>query len=306
MAERARHAFGSESNISEALAAGKIDAYDILFLDEKKVGWINKSGEVVIAEPDLSEVEAKIKTKADADEVAELGTQLATKVDATEVDAKIGQAVTDTVATAKNYTDGKVEAAISEHMVKKYEITSVPNGTLVDYREKEIRVMCPTGTQWVKQNVGGTGNANMYYMGFKAYAPEGAVGFKEGDQGVIIDEYFDFTGDFAGTDEYGRNYSICWLALASYDETSNTWTYFGKNSSKEKYVGWTYVVDWYDINGIVIASDSIRINLSNEDCHSSIEPYYVGSMMKEVDTKIEEMVEEKIAEVNSSYEIIEF
>jgi len=50
LAEKARHAFGSEAKISEALAAGKIDAFDILFLDEKKVGWINKLGEVVIAE----------------------------------------------------------------------------------------------------------------------------------------------------------------------------------------------------------------------------------------------------------------
>ena len=87
--------------------------------------------------------------------------------------------------SAKAYTDGKVEAAISEHMVKKYEITDVPKYTIVDYREKEIRVMCPANTQWVKQNVGSTGNANMYYMSFKAYAPEGAVSFKEGELFLI-------------------------------------------------------------------------------------------------------------------------
>lgn len=308
MAEKkARHAFGSSAEVENALKAGLIDAYDILFLDgdtDPKVGWIDKNGvfRLVDDNTDLSELEAELATKANAEDVVALENQVATKVDAVEVDKKINMAVTDTVATANAYTDGKVEAAMNEHLTKKYEITSAPTGTLVNYGEKEIRIMCPADTKWVKQNVGSTGNANMYYAGFKAYAPEGAVGFKEGDQGVIEDEMFDFTGDFAGTDEYGRNYSIVWLALASYDEDSDTWTYFGKNSSTSKYLGWTYIVEWYNADGVVIASDSVRINLSNESCHSSIEPYYVGTMMKEIDTKIET----KIAEVNSAYEVIEF
>lgn len=298
MADKAKHAFGALERVDESIASGKLDAFDVLFVKDANgkpyVGWVDKNGNKVIVDnnADLSDVEANI---------SELESEISTKVGAEEVDAKVGQAMTDSVASAKAYTDGKVEAAINEHMVKKFEITSVPEGTLVDYRDKEIRVMCPVDTKWVKQSVGETGNANMYYMGFKAYAPEGAVGFKEGDRGVIIDEMFDFNSDFAGTDEYGRNYSICWLALASYDANSNTWTYFGKNSSAEKYIGWDYVVEWYNANGIVIASDCVRINLSNENCHSSTKPYYVGGMMKEV----EAMVDTKIAE-NSAYEIIEF
>jgi len=186
-----------------------------------------------------------------------------------------------TKTEAKDTLLSKVEAAATLKHIK-YEISSKPEGALVDYRDKEIRVMCPADTKWVKQDVGSTGHANMYYMGFKAYAPAGAVSFKEGDQGVIVDEMFDFNGDFAGTDEYGRNYSIVWLALASYDEATDTWTYFGKNSSAKKYIGWTYVVEWYDANGKVIDSDSIRINLSNESCHNVVEPYYMGSVVKGV------------------------
>jgi len=180
---------------------------------------------------------------------------------------------------------------------KRYEITETPQGTLVDYNDKEIRVMCPKDTVWTKQNVGSTGNPNMHYMGFKAYAPKGAVGFKEGDQGVIIDEMFDFSGDFAGTDKYGRNYSIVWLALASYDSTSDTWSYFGKNSSTNKYIGWTYVVEWYDENGIVISSDSIRINLSNEDCHQAIEPYYIGKVYEKIDESVD-YTKQRIGEIS--------
>ena len=55
-ANKARHAFGNSSKISEALANGKIDAYDILFLDgdtNPKVGWIDAKGEVrVVQEED--------------------------------------------------------------------------------------------------------------------------------------------------------------------------------------------------------------------------------------------------------------
>lgn len=162
----------------------------------------------------------------------------------------------------------------------KYEVTSAPAGTLVNYREKEIRVMVPAGTQFEAQQVGATGNSNMYYIAFKAYAPEGAVGFKEGDQGVIEDEYFDFTGDFAGTDRFGRNYSVVWLPVASYKD--GVWSYFGEKSSASKYVGWDYIVEWYDANGVVIASDKIRVNLSNESCHDNIKPYYMANTIEGV------------------------
>lgn len=307
MAMKAKHAFGNLSDVESALKAGKIDKYDILFLDgdtEPKIGWVDANGifRLVENEADFSELESVIATKANASDVEALEAEVAKKASVNEVDAKIDVASADTMQSAKAYTDGKIEAAINEHMVKKYEITSTPEGTLVDYRDKEIRVMCKAETKWVKQSVGSTGNANMYYMGFKAYAPDDAVSFKEGDRGVIIDKMFTFDDDFAGIDEYGRKFSICWLALASYDVNSDTWTYFGKNSSEEKYIGWDYIVEWYNADGIVIASDCVRINLSNENCHYSTKPYYVVGMMKEIET----IVDEKVAEVESAYEVVEF
>lgn len=48
MAHKARHAFGSEANVDAALQEGKIDAFDILFLKEKKIGWIDADGNKVI------------------------------------------------------------------------------------------------------------------------------------------------------------------------------------------------------------------------------------------------------------------
>ena len=289
MAEKARHAFGALENIDSAISAGAIDAYDILFVKDNNgkpyVGWIDKNGQKVIVD--------------DSAELAELENQIATKASAIEVEEKIDKAVTDTVTTANAYTDEQLEAALGEYLAKKYEIAHKPEGTLVNYRDKEIRVMCPADTKWVKQNVGANGNANMYYMGFKAYAPEGAVSFKEDDLAVIEDQtmYYFENNEFAGIDENGRKYSIVWLALASYDETTDTWSYFGAKSTADKYIGWYYSVEWYDANGVIIASDCIRINLSNENCHSSIEPYYVGEMMKEIESKIAEV---------SAIEVVEF
>lgn len=50
---RSKHAFGEFANLDKAIADGKIDAYDILFLDgktEPKIGWVDKDGNVIILE----------------------------------------------------------------------------------------------------------------------------------------------------------------------------------------------------------------------------------------------------------------
>ena len=177
----------------------------------------------------------------------------------------------------------------------KYKISNTPVGTLVDYRDKEIRIMCPADAKFTKQEVGTNGNSNMYYMTFKAYAPDGAVSFKEGDRGKIIDEMFTFDGPASGIDEFGRKYSVCWLALASYDSAKDTWFYFGKNSVESKYIGWDYVVEWYDKNGLKIGYDAVRINLSNEDCHYNIKPYYLNSTI----------TSEEVESIQTSIAIIE-
>lgn len=181
----------------------------------------------------------------------------------------------------KHWNDN-IKALFATMETKQFEISGVPANTKIKYSDEEIRVMVPENTEWTFQQVGANGNPNMYYMAFKAYAPENAVSFKEGDQGVIDDEMFYFeNNDFAGIDAYGRKYSIVWLALAN--NADGVWTYFGKNSSAGHYVGWNYVVEWYDADGNIISNDGIRINLSNENCHDYLLPYYMGDVVKEVE-----------------------
>ena len=317
MAMKAKHAFGSSSQVLEALKAGKIDAFDILFLDgdtEPKIGWIDAKGEfrLVKNEADFSELEAIIATKANIADVEALESELATKANADEVEAaistkadssevevKIGQAVTESVSEAKAYVDGKVDAAIAEHLTQKYEIADAPAGTLVKMNENEIRIMCPHDAKYHLQSVGANGDSSTYYITFKTYIyDDNVVGYKE-HLGNSVDA--EILTDLK-TDEYGRRYQPTWLGVAKYNEATDTWTYYGANSNENKMIGWDYQLDLFDANGVMIASDSIRINLSNENCHYEIKPYYVGSMMKEIDTKIEE----KIKEVEASYEVIEF
>ena len=140
--------------------------------------------------------------------------------------------------------------------------------------------MCPADTEWYHQSVGANGNPNMHYGTFKAYAPINAVSFKEGMGDAVEDKMLTFNDTAAGIDEYGRKYSVVWLALASYDETTGEWTYFGKNSTEQRYIGWTYNVEWYDENGIKIDTDAIRINLSNEDCHNILVGYEMAQYQK--------------------------
>lgn len=331
MAKKAKHAFGMLENIDKALLDGLVDSYDILFMKDAKgnphIGWIDANGEKVVLDngndnivvvkeeslPESGETGKVYIFREDGyfwngsefinfckpTDVSALAAEIAKKADAS--------ALSDVEAAAKAYTDGKVEsaveAAMSEHLVKRYIIEDVPAGTLVDYFDKEIRIMCPADAEFAKQSVGAGGNPNNYYMTFKTYAPsDDVVGYIEhlGDQAdpeILTD---------LKTDKYGRKYQPTWLSLAGYDESTDTWTYRGKNSSTEKYVGWDYQIDWYNADRVMVKSDSVRINLSNEDCHNTIEPYYVGSIMKEVDTKIDTKIEEKIAEVEAAYEVIEF
>lgn len=162
-----------------------------------------------------------------------------------------------------------------------YEISHKPDGALVNYNDEEVRVMCPADTEWALQTSGEGADPNAYYIGFKAYAPnDDVVSFKEDLAEIISDTtmYYFEGNEFAGIDEYGRKYSIVWLPVAKYDEATAAWTYYGVNSSAEKFIGWYYTVEWYNGDGLKVATDTIRINLSNEDCHTSTAPYYIGEV----------------------------
>lgn len=274
--ERAKHAFGTLEKVDSALANGTIDSYDILFVKDANgkpyVGWIDKEGKKVICD--------------DAAEFAKIETQIATKVSADEVDAKIESALNE------------IECAPITYEKVKYEIVDAPVGTLVDYRDDEIRIRIPENAQFTKQSVGVGGDPNTYYVTFKTYIyNEDVVGYKETLSGKSDVEIL----KDLKVDEYGRRYQLTWLGVAKYDEATDTWSYYGANSSINKYIGWDYTLQMYNADDVMIASDSVRINLSNEDCHYTVEPYYIGKTKTEVEEMIIKAVEDATA-----IEVIEF
>lgn len=197
---------------------------------------------------------------------------------------------------AMSKEDKKILDAIPEmYVARKYEISGTPIGTLVNYGDKEIRIMCPVNAEFSKQNVGTGGDKNTYYMTFRAYAPnDNITGYIERLGNQVDSEIL----TNLSVDEYGRKYQSTWLGLATYNETTNTWSYYGKNSTTEKFIGWDYQINWYNAENMLIASDSIRINLSNEDCHNYIRPYYGPE--NDVSTEITEL-QNTIAEMQEMY-----
>ena len=200
--------------------------------------------------------------------------------DATHGLAAVNGALTINLATRKS--DGAmskedklvVDSIPYVYEARKYDISNTPVGTLVNYGDKEIRVMVPADAEFTKQNVGVGGDANTYYMTFNTYAPsEDAVGYIEhlngkADAEILTD---------IKTDQWGRKYQPTWLGIATFSEATGAWTYYGSKSEESKYIGWDYKIYWFDKNNVMVASDSIRINLSNESCHYNNKPYYMAN-----------------------------
>ena len=203
------------------------------------------------------------------------------------------------LATAKN--DGAmskedktfIDSIPHAYVAKKYEITDAPKGALVNYYEKEIRIMCPADAEYHLQAVGAGGDANSYYVTLNTFAPDGAVGYVEHLGGQTDPEIL----KDIKVDKYGRRYQPTWLAVAK-NSAEVGWSYYGANSSANKYIGWDYQIDWYDADGVMINSDNIRINLSNEDCHFTSEPYYMAGYAES--SEVEDL-KATIKEMEQSY-----
>lgn len=292
-------------NVSELpdVSEGKTD---MLYIVEEKVYLFNGTEYKCINEMDMSELKA-LGDRVDTLETSSADIILQVSGLETELSS-----MSDQIATLEEKVNAiKIPEECKCTPDNKYEITDVPAGTIVNYRDGEIRIMCPIDTVFTKQAVGTGGDANCYYATFKTYVPNDDVtGYIE-HLGNKVDEEILTT---FSTDKDGRRYQATWLALAKYDEATDSWTYYGANSSKEKYIGWDYRIDWYNSDGVMIASDCVRINLSNEECHFVIEPYYMASVKAEVEALKESnadvveklaTVTEQVTEIEERVEIVE-
>lgn len=156
----------------------------------------------------------------------------------------------------------------------KYEVLPI-EGMLIQYRDGEIRL----NTQRVvptKQEVGATGNPNMYYATFKAFAPDGATQCKEGLNGTIDTEF-----STLATDAHGRKYTTIWAAIANTSD-GTTWTKWGDSSTLDKYLGFYYHFHWYNGDEL-ISTEKVRLILTNDTCHDDLVP---DAVARRIDDKI--------------------
>lgn len=165
----------------------------------------------------------------------------------------------------------KTEARVL-YTVNHYEITNLLDGCRVDMNGREIRVMFPKDAHFVKPEGHAEGRDNdCYYFGVKVYAPSDDVtGFKESDKETVPPETEKegFDGPSSGIDAYGRKYDICWFPAAKWTEP-DTWTYYGKESKAGMCIGWYHTIEWYK-EDVCVGSETVRINLTNEECHNSL------------------------------------
>lgn len=296
---RSKHGFGTSAGLENAISEGKLDAFDVLFIsdpDGNKIGWIDREGNVHMVENGMAAVEVEEKISAAVEEsktYADEKIETVVEEKVTEVvDSKVSESVDTKVAEV-------VDTALEAYSAEKFEIVDAPEGTLVNYGEHEIRIMIPAGTVFTKQSVGVGGDPNSYYVTLKTYFTDDEImGYRE-HLGTQVDA--EILKDIK-TDANGRRYQPSWLAVAKYDEASDSWTYYGASSDETRYIGWDYRIDKYDVNDVMIASDFVRINLSNEDCHFSLAPSYVSGAINEANA----YTDKKIAEVASGFEIVEF
>lgn len=133
MAEmKSKHAFGSEENIDSAIASGMIDAYDILFLNEKKIGWIDKNGDKIILEDKVQVSLVESLPNTGSQDVIYIcngsiylwdGSGFTNpisdgNVSENMVDSKIETAKNSVLDEAKAYADEKIAAASSDTVVE--------------------------------------------------------------------------------------------------------------------------------------------------------------------------------------------
>ena len=166
---------------------------------------------------------------------------------------------------------------------KKYEVLPI-DGMYVKYGVNEIRL----NTQRVvptHQSVGSTGNPNMYYVTFRAYAPA-AARYSIESNGTITDT----EPQPLSKDSYGRYYSVIWTSIASYDGSS--WSLYGDKSTVDKYLGFNYTFTWYaEDKTTILGEDKVRVILTNDECHNILveEPTarYIDDKISTIETTLE-------------------
>ena len=167
---------------------------------------------------------------------------------------------------------GKSDYLKHRLLFDKVEIDEVPENTIVNYFQDEVRVAVPSNTVWSANK---DGKACMRAIMF---APTDAIYFKNA-LGKSIPEDASFHGfenyELAGVDDEECKFAICWLPLAEKDE-NDQFVYNGTKSNVEDgFYGWYWTCEWYNENKKLIGKSCIKITCVTVDNICYEMPYYM-------------------------------
>lgn len=208
MAQTAKHAFGSKANIETAKQAGTINEHDLLLLDNKEIGWIDKQGNTVISTSRTQEDikvngptvfgvanGATIPAGTSFDELVKMLVQKATPASYTK----------PTLALANNggQASGNVEAGSSITPKLKATFTKNDAGALTSIAIKKGSTEVATGTESPLTYTGEAIVIGDETITFSATAAYGDAPVKQNNLGQDSTENW-----FAGSTVTSSNYSI--------------------------------------------------------------------------------------------------
>lgn len=230
----------------------------------------------------VAQAEADFLKKADAESIYK------TKIEAEEEHKKLEESLS--LIDVKDIAWGKDDANGT-----KYEVISAVDGFLTDDSQNDLRVFIPKGSKYEMQNVGAGGQANQYYMTVRAWSPRADVtACRKGDY-TQYDNHFTEMESIKIDAESGRPYVDFWLAIAYTEDNGVTWKEYADLSTGTKYIGYTWLVEWY-VGEKLVASGSKKITLvNNRDMFYNNKDWYIPALeakLEETTAKLEEVTAE--------------
>lgn len=164
-------------------------------------------------------------------------------------------------------------------MSEKVAFDKLPKNAKVSYGKDYIRLLTPTDpSNYYSQDVGVGGDSNKFYVAMKVYVPEniayvrnGAGTLSSAELPVLTDiHYKPGDNECFGRDAKGLYY-YRWNNIAAY--SNGTWSSYVANKGENEYIGYKYLVAWYDADGNEIGRIVIPVQYANETNFNAVENF---------------------------------
>lgn len=166
----------------------------------------------------------------------------------------------------------------------KYEVISAVDGFLTNDSQNDLRVYIPEGSHYELQPVGEGGDANTYYMTVRAWAPRADVtACRKGDYNKYDEQFLGMESIKIDPDS-GRPYVDFWLGIAYTTDGGATWNEYAAMSADGRYIGYTWLVEWYVGEELVASGSKVITLVNNREMFYNSKDWYIPTMAKDIAT----------------------